>query len=59
MILSLAAWLVAAKEALDLEWVQTIITVVLGYAALFLVSGITGWIMGLIGFGAASLGNAL
>ena len=30
VILLVIAWFVAAKEALDLEWVQTIVTVILG-----------------------------
>jgi hypothetical protein len=32
-IATIAAWFIAAKEALDLEWLQTIITVVLGWIA--------------------------
>ena len=35
-ILGLVAWFVAAKEALDLEWLQTIITVFLGWIAMFI-----------------------
>jgi hypothetical protein len=30
-ILALIAWLVAAKEALDLQWVPTIVTVIIGW----------------------------
>ncbi|NIN67197.1 MAG: hypothetical protein GTO63_21360, partial [Anaerolineae bacterium] len=33
-ILMVIAWFVATKEALDLDWVQTIITVILGWIAL-------------------------
>lgn len=49
------AWFVAAKEALDLEWGQTIITVILGFAALLVVMIGGALILGLFGFGLASL----
>ena len=51
------AWFVAAKEALDLEWLQTIITIFLGWIALIVVVVIGGVIIGLLGFGAAALGG--
>lgn len=47
-IAGLIAWFVAAKEALDLDWVQTLITVILGWLAIVVVSLITRWILGLI-----------
>lgn len=34
LILGLIAWLVATKEALDLPWLQTIVTVILGFVVL-------------------------
>ncbi len=34
LILGLIAWLVAAREALDLPWLQTIVTVILGFIVL-------------------------
>jgi hypothetical protein len=34
LILGLIAWLVAAKEALDLPWLQTIVTVIVGFIVL-------------------------
>jgi len=34
LILALIAWLVATKEALDLPWLQTIVTVILGFIVL-------------------------
>jgi hypothetical protein len=37
LILGLIAWFVATKEALDLPWLQTIITVVLGFIVLVIV----------------------
>jgi len=62
MILSvfamLAAWLIAAKEALDLEWVETIVTVVIGIVAFIVVSLIIGFILGILGLGAAAIGGA-
>jgi hypothetical protein len=58
-ILLVVAWFIAAKEALDLEWVQTIITVILGWIALIVIGLIGGAILGLLGFGAAALGGAL
>jgi hypothetical protein len=54
----LAAWFIAAKEALDLEWVETIITVVIGWVALVVVMLIFGAILGLLGLGAAAIGGA-
>jgi hypothetical protein len=47
-IAGLIAWFIAAKEALDLEWVQTIITVILGWLAILVITLITHWIVGLI-----------
>jgi len=45
----LAAWLIAAKEALDLEWLPTIITVVVGFVVNLIVIGIASVILGLFG----------
>lgn len=56
-IAALIAWFVAAKEALDLEWAQTIITVVIGWVIMFVLNLITGAILGFLGFGAAALGS--
>ena len=58
-ILLVVAWFIAAKEALDLEWVQTIITVILGWIALIVIVLIGGALLGLLGFGTAALGGAL
>jgi hypothetical protein len=58
-VLMVIAWFVAAKEALDLDWVQTIITVILGWIALLIVTFVAGAIMGLFGLGGAALGGAL
>lgn len=53
-ILSLAAWLIAVKEALDLDWVQTIITVIIGFILNMIFLAIAGAILGILGFGAAA-----
>jgi hypothetical protein len=58
-ILTMIAWLVAAKEALDLEWLQTIVTVFLGWLVLVVITlVIGGLVLGLFGLGAAALGGA-
>ena len=56
-ILGLVAWFIAAKEALDLEWLQTIITVFLGWIALVIFTALGGLVLGLLGFGAAAIGG--
>jgi hypothetical protein len=48
-ILGLIAWLVAAKEALDLEWAQTIVTVIIGWIVLLVMLFIGGIVLGLLG----------
>jgi hypothetical protein len=58
-ILLVVAWFIAAKEALDLDWVKTIITVILGWLALIIITAIAGVIVGLLGFGGAVLGGLL
>ena len=56
-ILMIVAWFMAAKEALDLEWLPTIVTVLLGGLAQFLISTfITGLALGLFELGAAAIG---
>ena len=58
-ILGLIAWFVAAKEALDLEWAQTIITVIIGWIALFVMMLIAGAVLGLLGVTARGLLGAV
>ena len=53
------AWFIAAKEALDLEWGQTIITVILGWIALMIIMTFSGVVLGIFGFGAAAVGGFL
>ena len=58
-IMGLISWFVAAKEALDLEWVQTIATVILGWIALFVIMLIAGVVLGLMGLSVAALGGLI
>ncbi len=58
-ILGLIAWFVAAREALDLEWVQTIVTVIMGWIVMFAITLATGLVLGALGFGAALVGGLL
>jgi hypothetical protein len=58
VILMILAWFIAAKEALDLEWLQTIVTVFLGWVALLVVTlVIGGLVLSLFGLGAAAAGG--
>jgi hypothetical protein len=58
-ILGLVSWFIAAKEALDLDWVQTIVTVILGWLAGLVIIAITATVLALLGLGAAAVGGAL
>jgi hypothetical protein len=58
-IAGLVAWLFAAKEALDLDWGPTIITVVIAWVVSFVVTAIAGVILGLFGLGAAGIASAI
>ena len=58
-VLGLISWFVATKEALDLEWVQTVVTVILGWLALFVVSLIAGVVLGMLGLGVAAVGGLI
>jgi hypothetical protein len=58
-ILMMIAWFLATKEALDLEWVQTIVTVVIGWIAYIAISVVAGIVLGLLGLGAGAVGGAL
>jgi len=58
-VVGLISWFVATKEALDLEWVQTIVTVILGWIALFVIVFIGGLIVAALGFTAAAIGGAI
>ena len=58
-ILTVVAWFVAAREALDLDWVQTIVTVILGFIVMIVITLLAGLVLGALGFGAAALGGLL
>jgi hypothetical protein len=55
-IVGLIAWFVATKEALDLDWGETIVTVVLGWLATVIITGVIGGaVKGALGLGAAAM----
>jgi hypothetical protein len=54
----LVAWAIAVKEALDLEWVQTIIVVLIGFVITWILSAIAGFVLGIIGISAAGIMGA-
>lgn len=58
-IAGLVAFFVAAKEALDLEWPQTIGTVLIGWVAMWIVTMIAGAILGIFGLAGAGAGALL
>lgn len=53
-LLGLAASFIAAKAALDLEWTQTVVTVVIGWLVLMVVLAIAGTVIALLGFAAGT-----
>jgi hypothetical protein len=58
LLLMLIAWLMAAKEALDLDWVPTLVTVILGGLAQFVITTfLTGLLLGLLELGGAAMGG--
>ncbi len=58
-LLHLVALLIATKAALDLEWVQTIVTVVIGFIVYSVIVAIGFLILGIVGLGAAVATGAL
>lgn len=58
-ILGLIAWFVAAKEALDLETIQVIVTVIIGWVIGFVILLLSGIVLGALGLGAAAVGGLL
>ena len=53
-LLGLASTLIAVKEALDLEWGQTVITVVVGWVVQFIIMLAAGFVLGLMGLTAGA-----
>ncbi len=58
-IAGLVSWFIAAKEALDLEWPQTIGTVVIGWVASLIITLVATAILGIFGIATAGIGAAL
>ena len=58
-LLGLIAWFMAAKEALDLEWVETVVSVIIGWIVMFAIILAAGLVVGALGFGAALVGGIL
>jgi hypothetical protein len=56
-VMLVISWFVAAKEALDLEVVQTIVTVALGWLVFGLIMAIGSMVLNLIGLTAAGVGR--
>jgi hypothetical protein len=54
-ILTVIAWFIAVKEALDLDWIPTIVTVVLGWIALIVINLLAGVVLGAIGLAGVAL----
>jgi len=54
-LLGFIAWLIAIKEALDLDWPQTIITLAIGLVVNIFVSILAGIVLGIFGLSAAGL----
>jgi hypothetical protein len=59
VLAGLFAWFIAAKEALDLEWLQVIITVVIAWFVIIAFTFVAGAVIALLGFGAAAAGGLL
>jgi len=55
-IAGLVSWFIAAKEALDLEWPQTIGTVIIGWVVMLVVSLVATVVLSLIGLAGAGIG---
>jgi hypothetical protein len=58
-VLMVVAWFTAVKEALDLDWVKTILSVVLGVLAMFAVMAMGLLVLSVFGLGAVALGGLL
>lgn len=58
-VLMAISWFRAAREALDLETGQTIVTVILGWLAVVAISIVAGLVLAALGLGAAAVGGLL
>ena len=59
VVLLVVAWFMAAKEALDLDWGQTLITVILGFIVWALIWVLTRGALALMGLTARVVGGAI
>jgi hypothetical protein len=59
VLAGLFAWFIAAKEALDLEWLQVVITVVIAWFVIIVFTFVAGAVIALLGFSGAALGGLL
>jgi hypothetical protein len=50
ILLGLAAWFVAAREALDLDLVQALVTVIIGFFGFLIIVQLFGAVLGFLGF---------
>lgn len=55
VVLLVVAWFTAVKEALDLDWMKTILSVFLGVLAMLAVMAIGLWVLRVLGLGAAAV----
>ena len=58
-LLSIYSWFIAAREALDLDTVQTIITVLVGWFVVLFVAAGASLVLGILGLGAGAAAGAL
>ena len=57
VVMMVIAWVIAAKEALDLEWMPTAVTIALGWLAQFATTTvIPGLALGLVELGITAIG---
>lgn len=56
-VMLVLSWFVAAKEALDLSIVKTIVTVALGWLTFGIIMAIGSWLLNLIGWSTAGVGR--
>jgi len=56
-VMLVLSWFVAAKEALDLSVVKTIVTVALGWLVFGAIMAAGSWVLDLIGLSAAGVGR--
>ena len=56
-VMLVISWFVAAKEALDLDVVRTLVTVALGWLVFGVIMAVGSWLLTLIGWTAAGVGS--